>query len=196
MLTCRYTRARLTAFINQELPASTRRYVARHLDHCPACRAHYKAQKGVRQTLMIEVPRLGQPAPQTLATLWTQITADLQQPAPTVTVTATRRPMLYGIAAGAASLMLLASMALHWHAPYTALSLSQPAPLSQADETSPALLTAATQIAFVPSYEALADAYKTPEWASLSTPEASAGTVPASGTILHVTPSPASVSSR
>ncbi len=82
MLQCHYTRARIPALINQELPIQTRRYVARHLDHCSACRAEFERQKTVKQELMRELPHFGKPDESALERIWAQVQSDLRPAAP------------------------------------------------------------------------------------------------------------------
>ena len=176
MLKCRYTRSRMTAFINQELPINARRYVARHLDECAACRAQFEAQKTLRQTLMAEVPRLGQPSVGALQNVWARIADDLQAPAP-APVRTPFRTAACGFAAALFGLGMMLPLAAQF-APVDA----QPRPLRPApvvetntDTTSEAMLTAsaqATQIAFVLNYKPSIEAYNTPELVEPATPEA------------------------
>lgn len=177
MLKCRYTRARIPAFINQELPINARRYVARHLDECAACRAQFEAQKSLRYTLMAEMPRLGQPATTTLENVWARVSADLKAPAePKPSFLPTLRTAAYGFVAALMGLAMLMPLASHL-APAEALQIrpARPVPAVKTDTTSEAALTAAahaTQIAFVLDYEPAADVYNTPELAQPATPEA------------------------
>ena len=175
MLKCRYVRARIPAFINQELPINARRYVARHLDECPACRAQFEAQKTLRQTLMAEVPRLGQPASGAWANVWSRIAADLQTPALPAPAPTRFRTVAYGFAAALFALGMMLPLAAHF-APADALP-PRPAPVVQTDTdtTSEAMLTASaesTQIAFVLNYKSSIEAYNTPEIVEPATPEA------------------------
>lgn len=177
MLKCRYARARIPAFINQELPINARRYVARHLDECPACRAQFEAQKTLRQTLMAEVPRLGQPASGALENVWSRIAADLQAPAASHPLRTPFRTAVYGFSAALVGLTMMLPMAAHF-APVDALPRQpRPAPVvrTDTDSTSEAMLTAsaqATQIAFVLNYKSSVAEYNTPELAEPATPEA------------------------
>lgn len=94
MFKCRYTRARIPALINHELAVNTRRYVARHLDECPHCRAEYEAQQALRQELLRQMPLLGQPGKPALNRIWTNIQAELtSQPHPPATAGAVRPPI-------------------------------------------------------------------------------------------------------
>jgi hypothetical protein len=179
MLKCRYARARIPAFINQELPINARRYVARHLDECPACRAQFEAQKTLRQILMAEVPRLGQPTSGALENVWSRIAADLQAPAAPLPTRTPFRTAAYGFAAALFGLGMMLPLAAHF-APVDAQPRQpRPAPIvhtdTDTDSTSEALLTAsaqATQIAFVLNYKPSIEAYNTPELAEPATPEA------------------------
>ena len=178
MLKCRYTRARIPAFINQELPVNARRYVARHLDECPVCRAQYETQKTLRHTLMAEVPRLGQPANGALDMMWSRIATELQTPTlPAPTRTSALRSAAYGFAATLAGLAMMMPLAAHLTPMDPLPRAVRPAPVTHVstDITSEALLTAsaqATQVAFVVDYEPSIDAYNTPELADPATPEA------------------------
>jgi|GEM_PF-645221 len=177
MLKCRYARARIPAFINQELPINARRYVARHLDECPACRAQFEAQKTLRQTLMAEVPRLGQPASGALANVWSRIAADLQTPTLPAPSPTRFRTAAYGFTTALFALGMMLPLAAHF-APADALPRQpRPAPVvrTDTDTTSEAMLTAsaqATQIAFVLNYKSSIEAYNTPEIVEPATPEA------------------------
>jgi len=176
MLTCRYTRARIAAFINQELPVNARRYVARHLDTCADGRAQYEAQKALRYTLMAEVPRLGQPAAEALDTVWSRIVADLQAPVPPPPAATPLRTAAFGFAAALMGLALMLPLATRL-APLDALP-RPPRPVistEQTGTTSEAVLTAsaqATQVAFMVHYEPSIEAYNTPALAKPATPEA------------------------
>lgn len=108
MLQCHYTRARIPALINQELPQHTRRYVARHLDQCAACRAEFERQKAIKQELIRELPRFGKPNASALDRIWLQVQADLSPVPPSKP---TRLPMksysFGGILAGLLLVLLL-----------------------------------------------------------------------------------------
>jgi anti-sigma factor RsiW len=175
MLKCRYTRARIPAFINQELPINARRYVARHLDECPACRAQFEHQKTLRHTLMAEVPRLGQPTAGTLENVWSRIAADLKEPAPAPTHLPVLRTVGYGFAAAMVGLALLLPLGSHFS---PAQELPRPVrslPIVRTDSTTQAVQTAsaqATQIAFVMDYERSIEEFNTPDLPAPATPEA------------------------
>jgi anti-sigma factor RsiW len=175
MLKCRYARARIPAFINQELPINARRYVARHLDECPACRAQFEAQKTLRHTLMAEVPRLGQPTSGALENVWSRIAADLQAPAVPPPPRTPFRTAAYGFAAALFGLGMLLPLAAHFAPVDAQPRFFRSAPVVRTDTTSEAMLTAsaqATQIAFVLNYKSSVEEYNTPELAEPATPEA------------------------
>lgn len=179
MLKCRYTRARIPALINQELPLNARRYVARHLDECPTCRAQYEHQKTLRQTLIAEVPRLGQPTAGTLENVWSRIAEDLKTPAaPAPSHLPVLRTVGYGFAAAMVGLALLLPLGSRF-AP--AQELPRPVrslPIVRTDSTegtTQAVQTAsaqATQIAFVIDYDQTIEEFNTPELPEPATPEA------------------------
>lgn len=177
MLKCRYARARIPAFINQELPINARRYVARHLDECPACRAQFEAQKTLRQTLMAEVPRLGQPTSSALENVWSRIAADLQAPAAPLPTRTPFRTAAYGFAAALFGLGMMLPLAAHFAPADAHPRQPRPAPVVRTDteSTSEAVFTAsaqATQIAFVLNYKPSVEEYNTPEIVEPATPEA------------------------
>jgi len=77
---CRYTRARLNAFINRDLDVAARRLVGQHLDVCAACQAQYERQRQSAQELTRELPRLGAPNKPQLNLIWAQIQQQIEQP--------------------------------------------------------------------------------------------------------------------
>jgi hypothetical protein len=180
MLKCRYTRARIPAFINQELPINARRYVARHLDECPTCRAQHEHQKTLRHTLMAEVPRLGQPTAGTLENVWSRIAADLNAPAAPAPHLPVLRTVGYGFAAAMVGLALLLPLGSHFAPVQDSPRPVRSLPIVRTDttdSTTQAVQTAsaqATQIAFVLDYELSIEEYNTPELAEPATPEATA----------------------
>jgi anti-sigma factor RsiW len=79
-LRCHYTRARMAAFIRQEMPAPQRRYIAHHLRHCQVCQAHYERDRRVAEELMRELPGLGRPNSAQLLKMWGNINSQLAAP--------------------------------------------------------------------------------------------------------------------
>jgi predicted anti-sigma-YlaC factor YlaD len=79
-LRCRYTKARLSAYLKQELSVNHRRYVARHLESCPECQQRYQTMKQLSTELDRELPRFGAPTQQQLNAMWGNIQAELNAP--------------------------------------------------------------------------------------------------------------------
>jgi hypothetical protein len=77
---CRYTQARMTAYIKKDLPAFQRRYMARHIDKCPHCHALHRQQASIAKELEIELPRLGTPTRPQLDKMWSNIQTQLANP--------------------------------------------------------------------------------------------------------------------
>ncbi|MCU0514050.1 MAG: anti-sigma factor [Anaerolineae bacterium] len=107
IIACHYTRARLPAFLHQELPLATRRYVARHIERCPHCRSLYEAHRQTHHDLLRDLPHMGQPAKTDLARLWSRIQPELARPP--VRQPAPPRPALlvYGVTAALLLMMIL-----------------------------------------------------------------------------------------
>ncbi|MGB1288479.1 MAG: anti-sigma factor family protein [Aggregatilineales bacterium] len=102
-LSCRYNQARMPAFVSGDLPVETRRFIARHMETCPACRAEYERQKAAARNFTREMPVFASPLESRLDTLWASIAQELKQtPAPETALpqqSATMPPKLrYGFA--------------------------------------------------------------------------------------------------
>lgn len=79
-LACRYSRIRMGAFLAGELNPKARRAIARHLDQCPACARIRDEQRAAAIRLRQDLPAFGRPSSGTLAHLWQNIDAELNQP--------------------------------------------------------------------------------------------------------------------
>lgn len=79
---CRYTRARLNAFINRDLDIAARRLVGQHLDECPRCQAEYQRLRHSAHELECRLPQIGTPNKPQLNLIWAQIQREIEQPRP------------------------------------------------------------------------------------------------------------------
>lgn len=77
MLSCRYTRSRMTLYINGELPPHVRRRITQHLDTCATCSARYVRERELTQQLKSRLVYVGQPGAPQLRRLWSKIQADM-----------------------------------------------------------------------------------------------------------------------
>jgi anti-sigma factor RsiW len=141
MLKCRYTRARIPALINQELPVNARRYVARNLDECPRCRADYEQQKRLQQQLQRDMPLLGQPDKMQLNRIRSKVLADLA-PQPPEPVRVARRPLyMYGLVMVVLVALTLLPLAAAGSAVKAAVP-HQPSPRHGANNSTPSVAAA------------------------------------------------------
>jgi len=131
---CRYTRARLNAFINRDLDVTARRLVGQHLDVCDDCQAHYQRLRRSAQELERRLPQLGAPNKPQLNLIWAQIQQEIEQPRPQ-DVDDEGLGWRSWLALGALCLAMI--LPVWWQAHSTILApLAHPAPLSvQAEET-------------------------------------------------------------
>lgn len=124
---CRYTRARMNAFIHGELHLKARRRIARHLDGCTACHDRYVQQREVADQLSRRIVYLGQPRTPQLNRMWSAIQLETVSP-----LSSPRRdPRRYGLIA----LLLLLVVLFPWtmgnqNVPFTVPT--QPVPSSSA----------------------------------------------------------------
>ncbi len=82
MLKCRYTQARINVYLRRELPEAQRRYIARHLNDCEACRAHVSRQRDLSHELERVLPTFGAPPKPRLETMWQNIQSQIAHPKP------------------------------------------------------------------------------------------------------------------
>jgi anti-sigma factor RsiW len=144
MLKCRYTRARIPAFINQELPVITRRYVVRHLDECPRCRKDYEQQRTLQQQLQRELPLLGQPEKTSLNRIRSKVLAELM-PQPAAPVRVPQRPLyMYGMVVTALAVLLLLPLSAAGSAVRAAVP-EHPSPRRGLDISTPSVAAAVTK---------------------------------------------------
>jgi anti-sigma factor RsiW len=162
---CRYTQARMTAYLNGELLPKARRRVTRHLDVCSTCSAYYVREREVKRDLERHVRLVGQPQGPQLQKLWMAIQQEINPPA------AQRRtnPASYGFAALVLILMLLVPATLG----------NRNVPFSLEPRPAPALAvtgtpkTGGTQSATTIALKLTGESDATPNLALQNTPEAS-----------------------
>ena len=106
----RYTKARMTAYLNDELPAQTRRFIARQIDSDSRCYDEYIRQRQTKNELDRTLPSFGRADRQQLSTIWANIQADLAKPLDPNPVT-TKRPT-YQLGYGVCIVVLVALLML------------------------------------------------------------------------------------
>ncbi|MCS6835174.1 MAG: zf-HC2 domain-containing protein [Anaerolineae bacterium] len=125
---CRYTRARLNAFINRDLDLAARRLVGQHLDACDDCQVHYQRLRRSTHELERRLPQLGAPNKPRLNLIWTQIQQEIERPRPQE---ADEESLGWRSWLVLGALCLAMILPLWWQANNTMLApLAQPAPLS------------------------------------------------------------------
>lgn len=151
---CRYTQARLLAFLHRDLPESSRRAVARHLDHCPHCAALYQQQRQHVHALRAELGGFATPSAPTLERIWMNIQDEMMPPpSPAIRSHAPKRrySLSYGLLTVIVVLVLMVPWLLRTQPAYAAVP-SQPAPHTEATFSTPGgelLLVSATPVAWV-----------------------------------------------
>lgn len=100
-LNCRFTEARMGAYLKGDLPPVQRRYVAHHIRHCACCSAEYARQRRLADALSRELPGFGRADRQQLALIWSDIQRELESPP-------SRMSGYTGHAAAAAGVVMLA----------------------------------------------------------------------------------------
>ncbi|MEL7433413.1 MAG: hypothetical protein AAFN11_05655 [Chloroflexota bacterium] len=78
----RYTKARMSAYVNGECTPETRRFIARQIDSDPCCYDEYMRVREIKAQLEAEMPRLGRPEDAQLSAIWANIQSEMVQPAP------------------------------------------------------------------------------------------------------------------
>jgi hypothetical protein len=78
MFICRYSRARMTAYIHGELSLVARRRVARHLDECPRCSAIYTRERALTQELERSIPLIGTRQPPDFSRFWENVQIEIR----------------------------------------------------------------------------------------------------------------------
>ncbi len=104
----RYVKARMTAYLDGDLPVKTRRFIARQIDENPLCYREYIRAKQTRQEIERTLPVFGKADSGQLDNLWANIQAELNQPE-TESVPMSHRPG-YSLSYGVAMLILVIIM--------------------------------------------------------------------------------------
>jgi len=140
LLRVRYARARMSAYVNGELPPNTRRFVARIIDEDQGCYEAYLAQRRVQDELQRTLPLVGSPRSGQLDSLWQQISAEMAAPeAQTPAVRGELQPSYslgYGLAAGFLLLLLALPYAVNVGA-VSASAVPHPQPAQIVTEEAP-----------------------------------------------------------
>jgi anti-sigma factor RsiW len=147
----RYVKARLAAYLDGELPAKTRRFIARQIDENPLAYREYIRARQTKQVLDDALPSFGKAEAGQLKAVWANIQSELQN---------TEKPMRsrpvrshfsfgYGLAVAFFALLLISPFAFDAHRVSASSVPSQPSP-EELQTTSPAITEAqATAVAFV-----------------------------------------------
>ena len=109
----RYVKARMTAYLDGELPVKTRRFIARQIDENPLCYQEYIRTKQTRQELERTLPVFGKASTGQLDNLWANIQEELNQPETKTLLQ--RRPgysLSYGVAMLVLAIIMLAPFAI------------------------------------------------------------------------------------
>ncbi|MGJ3238282.1 MAG: hypothetical protein ACFE0Q_06210 [Anaerolineae bacterium] len=107
----RYVKLRLPAYLRGDLPAHTRRFIARQIDENPLCQRAYRQARAGEQLLERTLPIIGKPSEDQLDAIWTNIQAELQQPAPT-SITRSNYSFSYGMAVVVLCLLMLSPLTM------------------------------------------------------------------------------------
>ena len=134
----RYVKARLAAYLDGELPASTRRFIAREIDENPLAYREYLRAKQSKQELERVLPTFGKAEAGQLDAIWTNIQGELQKEERPAKVRRLRPQFsfAYGIAMMLVAMLILAPFAFDAQRVSAASVPSQPSPEIQV--TSPA----------------------------------------------------------
>lgn len=127
-LKCRYTRAKLPAFVNRELPARTRTHVAQHIDECEDCYRAYVHQRHLAREVMQGLPTFGTPTEPALDRMWTNIEQEMARPA-AASWPPRRLSLGYGLAVLALALLLMLPATMNGVYAQTWTPASIPAPV-------------------------------------------------------------------
>lgn len=74
----RYCKVHMAQYLSGELPAATRRRIARFIDECDDCYREYVHQRELANHLQRSLPTFGQPKSPTLGNIWAGIQSELQ----------------------------------------------------------------------------------------------------------------------
>ena len=163
----RYCKARMVAFINNELPLAARRRVARYIDECPKCYNEYTRQRALQHKLTDTLPTFGQPQGDQLDRIWMAVQGELNTPP-------RPRPafqMRYGLVTMALVMGLMLPL-LMGNSNITQAAVTPPTPTEQ---TISAATTEAPQVAQAATLDTTRDVHTMtirPEAVPQGTPEA------------------------
>jgi anti-sigma factor RsiW len=146
----------MAAYLDGELPAKTRRFMARQIDENSLCYQEYIRARQTKQTLERELPIFGPAEQGQLDHIWANIQSELQTKVSSpVVVNRSRYTWGYGLAVIMLAMILLAPFALDASRIHAATVPQHPLPELAATRTSPAQLTAssATSVAFAQDTE-------------------------------------------
>jgi anti-sigma factor RsiW len=134
----RYVKVHLAAYLDGELPASTRRFIAREIDQNSLAYREYLRAKQTKQELERALPAFGKAEAGQLDAIWANIQGELQKEERPVKARRLRPQFsfAYGMAMVLVVMLILAPLAFDAHRVNAASVPSQPSPELQA--TSPA----------------------------------------------------------
>lgn len=130
----RYTKARMTAYLNGQLSVQSRRQIARYIDTDSRCYREYMTHRRIHDELQRQLPVFGAPSPSGLDSIWHGIQDELDQPQ-----TRPRPRRRYAMGYGMAVLLFVLAMTLpNWLREKFDASTAmptQPAPLLVSNKT-------------------------------------------------------------
>lgn len=139
-LMCRYTQARLQAYIDRELSQHERRLVGRHIDTCDRCQTAFTRQRTIRDDLQRVIPRVGQLQSAQLDGMWSAIAGQLDQPDVNAESQREMRGLQYGLMLMAALVFLVTPLNF-MQVETTATLPEHPSPVVDLTTPTPALAT-------------------------------------------------------
>lgn len=168
----RYVKARMTAYINGELPQVTRRFIARQIDEDERCYNEYILQRRTKNELERILPTLGRSNEAQLNNIWSNIQAEMNKPSE-MRMTAPKHSFQlgYGLVVVAMTLALLLPLTFEAQS-VNAQDVPTQQPMPQYALTSePDVVKQATiNPTFVAIAEVMAQQTIEPQTASISTP--------------------------
>ncbi len=147
----RFVKMQMSAYINGELDARTRRIVARMIDQDPRCYAEYQRYSRMHSELQRAVPLIGKPAPDTLGAIWENIALELTMP-PVAREVQTRSRTRFGMMAMIIFALVMLPMMIETDSQVDPVIPAHPLPEIVASSTATAqglVSTAGTQIALL-----------------------------------------------
>lgn len=140
----RYARMRLAAYVDGELSATMRRFVARLIDEHSDLYTEYIQLRDSRQQLERELPTLGRATNDQMQRLWTHIDAQLRTPdaVPATQSKFAMQPrfsLSYGLAVLMCAAALMLPLVFDTNAVNAALPAEMPAPISPGISATPSV---------------------------------------------------------